>query len=33
VKENDHKDKREMAKLKNRINDIVSGHYNVRGYL
>lgn len=33
VKSNDQKDKREMAKLKNRINDIANGSYHYRGLL
>lgn len=33
VKTNDATDKREMAKLKNRINDIASGTYKYRGLL
>lgn len=33
VKENEMKDKREMAKLKNRINDIANGTYKYRGLL
>lgn len=33
VKINDKVDKRQMALLKNRINDIASGTYNYRGFL
>jgi len=33
VKNNAHKDKREMAKLKNRINDISKETYEHRGFL
>ena len=33
VKENAAKDKREMAKLKNRINNIADGNFNHRGLL
>ena len=33
VKDNEQKDKREMAKLKNRINDIANGNYSFRGNL
>lgn len=33
VKTNDQLDKREMAKLKNRINDISNGTYSYRGLL
>lgn len=33
IKDTEQKDKREMAKLKNRINDIVNGNYSFRGYL
>ncbi len=33
VKENEAKDKREMAKLKNRINDIANENYYYRGLL
>ena len=33
VKANDQKDKREMALLKNRINDIANGTFNYRGLL
>lgn len=33
VKSNEHKDKREMAKLKNRIADIKLGSFTQRGFL
>jgi hypothetical protein len=33
VKTNDQKDKREMARLKNRINDIANGTFSFRGVL
>lgn len=33
VKANENVDKREMAKLKNRINDIANGNYSYRGSL
>jgi hypothetical protein len=33
IKDNEQKDKREMAKLKNRINDIRNGNYTHRGNL